>query len=63
MCDVHFIIYLFILAALGHWLSLAVASGGCCLLRCVGFSSWWFLVFRSTGSRHVASSSCSTRAQ
>ena len=37
-----------------HGLSLAVASGGYSSLWCVGFSLWWLLL-RSTGSRHVGS--------
>ena len=67
-----FNIYLF-LALLGlHCLvgfSLIVASRGCSLLRCAGFSLWWLLLLRSTGSRQRASvvaahglSSCSSQA-
>ena len=40
-------------------LSLVAASGGYPSLRCVG----WFLLLRSTGSRHAGFSSCSTGAQ
>ena len=62
-------IYLFIyfwlrcifLAARG--LSLVVASEGYSLLRCVGFSLWWLLLLRTTGSRHAGFSSCGWRAQ
>ena len=53
-----------------HWvfvavrgLSLVAASGGHSLLRCVGFSSRWLLLSRSTGSRQEGFSSCGTRAQ
>ena len=49
--------------------SLVAASGGCSLLRCVGFSLRWLLLLRSTGSRSRASvvvalglSSCGSRA-
>ena len=33
-------------------LSLVVVSGGYSSLWCVGFSLWWLLLLRSTGSRH-----------
>ena len=61
-------IYLFLfLAALGLCccarVSLVAASGGYSLLRCEGFSLWWLLLLRSTGSRHAGFSSCSTQAQ
>ena len=64
-----FKIYLFIylwlrwvfVAARG--LSLVVASGGYASLWCTGFSLWWLLLLRSTGSRRVDFSSCGTRAQ
>ena len=52
-----------------HWvfvawgLSLVVASGGYSSLGCVGFSWWWLLLLRSTGSRHAGFSSCGTWAQ
>ena len=53
-----------------HWvfaavfgLSLVVVSGGYSSLRCVGFSLWWLLLLRSTGSRRVVFSSCGMRAQ
>ena len=64
-------IYLF-LAALGlcHWvfvaargLSLVAASRGYSSLWCAGFSLWWLLLLRSTGSRHAGFSSCGTWAQ
>ena len=62
-------IYLFIyfcrswvfIAARG--LSLVMASRGYSSLRCTGFSLWWLLLLRSSGSRCVGFSSCSTRAQ
>ena len=61
-------IYLFIfwlcwvfVAARG--LSLVVESGGYSSLWCVGFSLWWLLLLRSTGSRCAGFSSCVTRAQ
>ena len=44
-------------------LSLVAASGGYSSLRCVGFSLWWLLLLRSTGSRCAGFSSCGTRAQ
>ena len=59
---IFFLIYLFILfiyfwlrwvfvAARG--LSLVVVSGGYSSLQCAGFSLWWLLLLRSTGSRHA----------
>ena len=61
-----YFIYLF-LAALGlcsaHGLSVVVVSGDYSSLRCVGFSLWWLLLLRSTGSRCLGFSSCGTRAQ
>ena len=44
-------------------LSLAEASGGYSSLWCAGFSLQWLLLLRSTGSRCVGFSSCSTQAQ
>ena len=44
-------------------LSLVAASGGYSLLWCVGFSLWWLLLLRSTGSRSTGFSSCGARAQ
>ena len=38
-----------------HGLSLVAASGGYSSLRCTGFSLWWLLLLRSTGSRRVGS--------
>ena len=62
-------IYLFIYFWL-HWvfvaacrLSLVEVSGGYSSLWCVGFSLQWFLLLRSTGSRHTGFSSCGTWAQ
>ena len=43
-------------------LSLVAASGGYSSLLCAGFSLWWLLLLRSTGSRHTGFSSCGTRA-
>jgi len=40
-----------------------VASVGCSLLRCAGFSLCWPLSLWTTGSRHVGFSSCSTWVQ
>ena len=64
------IIYLFIylfLAVLGLRccvrLSLVAASRGYSSLQCEGFSLWWLLLLRSTGSRRTGFSSCGTRAQ
>ena len=39
------------------------AGGDYSLLRCVGFSSRWLLLWWSTGSRYTNVSSCSTLAQ
>ena len=36
-------------------LSLVVVSGSYSLLRCAGFSLWWLLLLRSTGSRCAGS--------
>ena len=44
-------------------LSLVVVSGGYSSLRCTGFSLWWLLLLRSTGSRHTGFSSCGVQAQ
>ena len=44
-------------------LSLVAASRDYSLLRCAGFSLWWLLLLRSTGSRRAGFSSCGTRAQ
>ena len=53
-----------------HWvfvavrgLSLVAVSGGYSSLQCVGFSLWWLLFLRSTGSRRAGFSSCGMRAQ
>ena len=53
-----------------HWvffatrgISLVVVSGGYSSLQFVGFSLWWLLLLRSTGSRSVGFSSCGARAQ
>ena len=61
-------IYLFIYLRL-RWvfvaarvLPLVAVSGGYSSLRCAGFSLQWLLLLQSTGSRHVAFSSCSTWA-
>ena len=61
-------IYLFIYLWL-HWvfitlcgLSLVAASRGYSSLQFPGFSLWWLLLLRSTGSRHAGFSSCGTRA-
>ena len=64
-------IYLFIYLWL-HWvfvavrrLSLVAASWGYSSLQCAGFSLWWLLFLRSTGSRCSGFSSCGmgSRAQ
>ena len=44
-------------------LSLVATSRGYSLLRCMGFSLWWFLLLRSTGSRCTGFSTCGTPAQ
>ena len=61
-------IYLFTYLWL-HWvfiaacgLSLVVASRGYSSLQCVGFSLWWLLLLRGTGSRCAGFSSCGARA-
>ena len=43
-------------------LSLVAASKGYSSLRCAGFSLWWLLLLRSTGSTHMGFSSCGSRA-
>ena len=62
---IHSLIYLWLgwafVAARG--LSLVVVNRGYSLLRCAGFSLWWLLLLRSTGSRHTGFSSCGSRAQ
>ena len=52
-----------------HWvfvaacgLSLVAANGVYSLLRWVGFTLWWLLLLRSTGSRFMGFSSCGSRA-
>ena len=44
-------------------LSLVAVSGGYSSLQCAGFSLWWLLLLRSTGSRCMAFTSCSMQAQ
>ena len=44
-------------------LSLVAASRGYSSLWCMGFSLWWLLLLRSTGSRHSGFSSCGRWAQ
>ena len=52
-----------------HWVFVAVCglslvvSWGYSSLQCLGFSSQWLLLLRSTGSRRAGFSSCGTRAQ
>ena len=53
-----------------HWvfvaargLSLVAASGGQSSFWCAGFSLWWLLLLRSTGSRCVGLSCCGVWAQ
>ena len=46
---------------LRHGLSLIAASRGYSSLRCAGFSLWWLLFLKSTGSRHTNFSSCGTQ--
>ena len=62
---INLFIYLFWLcwvSVAAHGLSLVVASRGCSLLRCAGFSLRWLLPLRSTGSRHTGPSSCGSQA-
>ena len=42
--------------------SLVAVSRGYSSLQCEGFSFWWLLLLRSTGSRHTGFSSCGLRA-
>ena len=58
---IYFWLHWFFVAARG--LSLVAASGGYSSLRCTGFSLWWLLLLRSTGSRYVGFSNCSMWAQ
>ena len=58
---IYFWLHRVFIAARG--LSLVAASGGHSSLRCVGFSLWWLLLLRSTGSRCTGFSSCGSRAQ
>ena len=61
MCIYIFLIYINLFYFIYFWLhwvfvaacgfSLAVVSGGHSSLRCAGFSLWWLLLLRSTGSR------------
>ena len=44
-------------------LSLIVVSRDYPSLWCTGFSLWWLLLLRSTGSRRAGFSSCGTQAQ
>ena len=59
-----FFIYLFIFGCVGSsllctgFLHLVAASGGYSLLQCTGFSLWWLLLLRSTGSRRAGFRSC-----
>ena len=46
----------------GRRLSLVAVSRGYSSLRCMGFSLWWLLLLRSTGSRRAGFSSCGTWA-
>ena len=52
-----------------HWvfvaaygLSQVAVSQGYSSLWCAGFSLWWLLLLRSTGSRHAGFSSCGSQA-
>ena len=65
---INLFIYLFIFGCTGSLLlhtgfSLVAASRGYSSLLCMGFSFWWLLLLRSTGSRCMGFSSCSTRTQ
>ena len=65
---IYLFIYLFIFGCVGSLLllrgrSLLVVSGSCSSLQCAGFSLWWLLLLRSTGSRRTGCSSCDTQAQ
>ena len=66
-------INLFILIFIYFWLrwvfvatrgfSLVAASRDYSSLRCAGISLQWFLLLRSTGSRHAGFNNCDTWAQ
>ena len=64
MSQQSFFIYMYIyfwlrwVFVVAHGVSLVAASGGYSSLWCVGFSLWWLLLLRSTGSRRVGFSSC-----
>ena len=58
---IYFWLHCVFVAASG--LSLVVASGSYCLLRCAGFSLRWLPLLWNTGSRRVGFSSCGTRGQ
>ena len=60
ICIYFWLCWVFI-AACG--LSLVAVSWGYTLLRCVGFSLRWLLLWQRTGFRCVGFSSCGTRAQ
>ena len=61
------VVFCFIFGCIGSSLlrvgfSLVVASGGYSSLRHAGFSLWWLLLLRSTGSRRMGFRSCGSRA-
>ena len=62
-----FYLFIYFLAALGLRCCVRAFSScgkwGYSSLQCMGFSLWWLLLLRSTGSRHAGFSSCGTWAQ
>ena len=56
---IYFCLHWVFVAARG--LSLVAVRGGYSSLWCAGFSLWWLLLLRSTGSRHMGLSSCGSR--
>ena len=57
---VHFFWLCWVFVARG--LFLVAGSGNYSSFRCAGFSLWWRLLLRSTGSRRASFSSCSMQA-
>ena len=62
-CFIYLFFWLCWVFVAAHGLSLVAVSGGYSSLWYAGFSLWWLLLLRSTGSRRMGFSSHSTRAQ
>ena len=58
-----FIFWLCWVFVAAYGLSLVAVSRDYCSLHCTGLSLWWFLLLRSTGSRHMGFSSCGMQVQ